>query len=109
MKLDLAVTNGDFNSISVLLGNGDDTFQNQITHPTGYYPVSIIAGDFNNDMKLDLAVTNNGDDSISVLLGNGDGTFQNEITYSTGSDPTFTATGSSSGQLLRRYYQCVPG
>ncbi len=65
--------------ISVLLGNGDGTFQNQTKYLTAGDPFSITANDFNNDKKVDLAVTNYGyeDNAISVLLGHGDGTFSN--------------------------------
>ena len=57
-KLDLAVANNEDNTVSILLGNGDGTFQNQTTYRSGAGPVSIVAGDFNNDGKQDLAVVN---------------------------------------------------
>ena len=57
-KLDLAVANFLGDSVSVLLGNGDGTFQTQMTYPTGEHPNSVISGDFNKDNKLDLAVAN---------------------------------------------------
>src|SRR5579864_494764 len=49
-KLDLAVANaGVFgspgNTVSVLLGNGDGTFQTQVEYGTGTQPVSLIVGD----------------------------------------------------------------
>lgn len=74
-KLDLAATNEGDNTVSILLGNGDGTFQSQTTVPTGVAPDAIVAGDFNGDGKLDLAVANFTDNTISILLGNGDGTF----------------------------------
>lgn len=73
--LDLAVTNGGDGTISILLGNGDGTFQPQVVYPVGSSPSSIAFGDFNNDGKIDLAVTNSGSSNVSILLGNGDGTF----------------------------------
>ena len=61
---------------SVLLGNGDGSFQ-----PPAFYslangagPYSIVIADFNRDGKLDLAIPA-GNQSVAVLLGNGDGTF----------------------------------
>jgi Flp pilus assembly secretin CpaC len=74
-KLDLAVANKGDNAVSILLGNGDGTFQSQRTFATGVGPDAIVAGDFNGDGKLDLAVANFTDNTISILLGNGDGTF----------------------------------
>ena len=47
--------------VSVLLGNGDGTFQPQVTYAVGSVPDAIVAGDFNGDGRLDLAVANYGD------------------------------------------------
>ena len=46
------------NDVSVLLGNGDGTFQPQVTYAVGSYPDAIVAGDFNGDGRTDLAVAN---------------------------------------------------
>ena len=62
-RTDLAVVNQDYasgNTISVLLGNGDGTFQPQVTYAVGSSPDAIVAGDFNGDGHLDLAVANSG-------------------------------------------------
>jgi hypothetical protein len=97
-KADIVVTNyaqtGGGSTVSVLLGNGDGTFQAPMSYATQYGPSSVAVGDFNGDGKLDLAVSNYcGTDStcngsfpppqstISILLGNGDGTFQPETSY----------------------------
>ncbi len=77
---DLAVANsGNSNipstTISVLLGNGDGTFQPQQALFSGKTPSSIVIGDINNDGKPDLAVTNLGNNTVSIMLGNGNGTF----------------------------------
>lgn len=70
-------------TISVLLGNGDGTFQPHLDIPVGRFPSSIVAADFNGDGKLDLVVTNTLDSTVSVLLGNGNGTFQAQVVYPT--------------------------
>jgi hypothetical protein len=66
----------NFSNVTVVLGNGDGTFQDARNFNTGSYPSFVAVGDFNGDGRLDLAVANSGSDTVSVLLGNGDGTFQ---------------------------------
>jgi hypothetical protein len=68
--LDLAVANvtGPKPShISILLGNGDGTFQPPIAFPVGVNPASLITADFNHDGKPDLAALT-GPSGITVLL-----------------------------------------
>jgi hypothetical protein len=78
-RSDLVAANRWGNSVSVLLGNGDGTFQPPRTpSATGSLPLSLVVGDFNQDSKLDLATANGyspGNDGVTILLGNGDGTF----------------------------------
>jgi type II secretory pathway component GspD/PulD (secretin) len=92
-KLDLAVANEGDNTVSILLGNGDGTFQTPITVPTGLAPDAIVTGDFNGDGKLDMAVANFTGNSISVLLGNGDGTFAPAPTITGINSPVAMVTG----------------
>ena len=40
---------GRANSVSILLGNGDGTFQAHVDYPVGGHPHSVVAGDFNGD------------------------------------------------------------
>lgn len=82
-KLDLAVVNSN-NAVSILLGNGDGTFQNNVDFATGNGPQSVVADDLNGDNAPDLVVLNLGDSTVSVLLGNGDGTFQSHVDYPAG-------------------------
>jgi hypothetical protein len=86
---DLVLANSADNTVSVLLGNGDGTFQSQVTYATGADPVSVTAGQFNTiaDSHLDLAVANKDSNNVSILLGNGDGTFQKQTTLNTGHAP----------------------
>ena len=57
-QLDLAVANSGSDTVSVLLGNGDGTFQAAVNYAVGMDPVAIVAGDFTGDGHLDLAVAN---------------------------------------------------
>jgi uncharacterized repeat protein (TIGR01451 family) len=81
-KLDIAVANAGSGNVSILLGNGDGTFQAAMNFSAGNNPTVVAAGDFNGDGKLDLALFQPGNLSsslsgcVSILLGNGDGTFQ---------------------------------
>jgi hypothetical protein len=89
--LDLAVSDGPDCGcayMSVLLGNGDGTFQAPNTISIeGAGP--IVAGDFNGDHKLDVAID---DGLVTIFLGNGDGTFKPSVDYgSDGSAGAFAA------------------
>jgi hypothetical protein len=82
-NLDIATTDqydGTCYCVSVLLGNGDGTFQEPpiVTPLPKTYPESLVAGHFNGNKNLDLAVTLNFEDQgeVQILLGNGDGTFR---------------------------------
>ncbi len=90
-KQDLAVTNSLSNNVSILLGNGDGTFQPAVNYALGagtfHGTPSAAVGDFNGDGKPDLAVATA--DYVAVLLGNGDGTFQAAVSYAAG--PSFSA------------------
>src|SRR6266852_4120570 len=57
-KPDLAVANYGDGSVSILLGNGDGTFQPANNIAVGKNLVSIAVGDFNGDNRLDVAVAN---------------------------------------------------
>src|SRR5215213_5904491 len=74
-KVDLAAQNAGSNTVSVLLGNGDGTFQSKHDFAVGLAPTSVISADFDSDGIADLAVTNQNSNNVSVLLGqdsNGD-------------------------------------
>src|SRR5216684_3491351 len=94
---DLAVANTDSNSVSVLLGNGDGSFQTARSFGAGIWPSSVAVGDFNADGVPDLAVANRGSNDVSVLLGNGDGRFQAARSFAVGSALVSVAVGDLNG------------
>ena len=95
--LDLVVTNfgtfpTDRGGVSLLLGNGDGSFQAPANFAAGDFPVGIASGDFNGDGNPDVVVadfgTSVGVAAVTLLLGNGNNGFapaQNVVTF-----PEFT-------------------
>jgi len=70
--------NTDWNGVSVLLGNGDGTFQPAVAYigtQSSYAPSALAVADVNKDGHLDVAVAGFSQ-AGSLFLGNGNGTFQ---------------------------------
>ena len=97
-KLDLAVTNSDFqnggtnNSVAILEGLGGTSYAAPVQYPVQLNPHMITVGDFNEDGIADLVVANKWGSSVSVLLGRGsagvgDGTFAAAVSYPVGGFP----------------------
>jgi hypothetical protein len=98
-KLDLAVANdAEAGTVGIYLGNGDGTFQAQVTYATGNAAESVVAGDFRGDGRIDLVV---GDSygTVSVLLGNGNGTFATYVSYAIGGGNGF-GIGIAAGDFI---------
>jgi hypothetical protein len=86
-NLDSGGCNGSPGGVSVLLGNGNGTFQNPVTYGLAYGAGSVVIGDVNGDGRPDLVVASCGfcgSAQVSILLGNGNGTFSAPLSYSSG-------------------------
>src|ERR1700683_5461551 len=97
-KSDLAVVNycadsscASDGTISILLGNGDGTFQPAVSYDAGGTPYAVAIGDVNGDGSLDLVVaglpnskSNFPEGVVGILLGNGNGTFQAPVEHDSG-------------------------
>jgi hypothetical protein len=84
------------NQVSILLGNGNGTFQapTNFTYSPSASPDGVVVADFNGDGKEDLAIANYYANTVSVLLGNGNGTFGNPTNYVLGNSPFPLYTGN---------------
>ena|ERR1700722_7125560 len=97
-KADLAITNENDNTVTVLLGDGSSGVLTPAPGSpinVGIGPVSVVSGDFNGDGKADLAIANITSSNVSILLGNGSGGFTAESgsQLPSGSSPVFLALG----------------
>ena len=85
--------------ISVLLGNGDGTFQPALHSKVAEYAEirALNPYDLDNDGKMDLAVAARRTDEVIILFGKGNGTFKiptNDCVFSSGGEGPNRMTGS---------------
>lgn len=98
----------DTGEVSVLLGNGNGTFQAAVRYSSGgFSPTSVAIADVSHDGKPDLLIANHcqalecvarNRGAVGVLLGNGNGTFQAPVSYDSGGGlATSLAVGDLNG------------
>jgi hypothetical protein len=101
-KPDLIASNSGYlsASASVLLGNGDGTFQPQQAFRTSNraQPVYVSVSDVNGDGKPDIIAANTYESSVAVLRGNVDGAFAGQL-YTILS-PTDTLNGGAGNDSI---------
>ena len=96
-RTDLAVANSGSNDVSVLLGNGDGTFQRPGAVRGGDRARRPRGGGLHRRRPHRPGRRQHGTNDVSVLLGNGDGTFQNQKTYAVGTEPDALVAGDFNG------------
>ena len=93
-------TCSDGGSVSVLIGNGDGSFQPAHTYNSsnsgGLYASWVGVHDLNGDGKPDLLVANSSmaqaeGGGVGILFGNGDGTFQPAVSFASEGSPIYGA------------------
>ena len=80
-KLDIVGVDGPTNSVRVLIGNGDGTYQSVASYRASGGPRDIQVADFNSDGLQDVVFTNEDSGQVSVLLGDGRGGLGNRVDY----------------------------
>jgi hypothetical protein len=101
---DLAVTNQNDGTVTILLGDGAGDFTPAATSPetVGTHPNGAAVGRLNADAFDDLAVANQTDGTVTILLGDGTGNFTAPATSpeSVGTSPTSVSVGRFNGDAF---------
>ncbi len=106
-KTDIVTGNANSDSVAIVLGKGDGTFETVKEFFAFNFPLDVAVRDFNGDGKLDVAVVNGTEpDSpiataprVNVIFGKGDGTLDDEsrTSYTTGDGPRGMVVGEFTG------------
>jgi hypothetical protein len=108
-RLDIVTANDSANggSVSVLLGRGNNTFQNAIVSPAsndpGFNPLRVIVRNFSGAGHADVAVSGflgTKPPGLYILAGTGNGTFQAPVGFEAGNLPNALIAGDFTGSGL---------
>src|SRR5262249_15448085 len=109
---DLAVINRPGYWVSLLLGNGDGTFQPRVAYFAGYHDANEVQiADLNGDGHSDLVVgryeyrcgsicSGQSADSIAIFLGDGPGAYGAPSFAAAGEDPLSVAVADMNGDSI---------
>lgn len=97
---DLVVGTLVFDTVHVLLNNGNGSFRDGGNYATGNDPVDVVLADFNSDGRLDAVTVNVRSNTISFLYGDGTGAFQAPVHVSVGAAPFSAAAGHLNGDAV---------
>src|SRR5665213_1669378 len=86
--------------VTILLGNGNGTFQAPVNYSTGAISISLVAADINEDGNTDLIAANPAAGTLSVMTGKGDGTFNASVTLGMPAGPQSLAVADYNGDGL---------
>ena len=82
--LDMVTANTGGTNVSVLLGNGDGTFDPRTDYTVGSGPHGLALLDVDGDGDLDIATANTGVNNVAILRNNGAGAFGSLTTFEGG-------------------------
>ncbi len=94
---DLVTSNISANTLSLLIGNGDGSFQPHVSIRVCKEPRNLAVQDFNDDRHQDLAVACSGSHEVAIFLGHGNGTFEKDALYRVNRTPVSIAVGDFNG------------
>ena len=90
-NLDIVTANAS-GDISLLLGDGDGGFADQVKFATGANAIALVAGMFNADANVDVITASSADSTLSVLIGDGQGSFADAVSIPLSAIPTSIRT-----------------
>lgn len=92
----ITIENTTDNTVSVMLGVGDGTFQKPAVYALADRPGDVTTGDLNGDGRADVVTANEGG-TMSVLLGLADGGLSAPVDYAIGVGGKGVALGDVNG------------